>query len=96
MAENRWAQEPSCRLTVNDPSRGMTDEELLDFYLSSSNGARQQFFATTGEAAELTGLSRRTIQSWVEEGRIRAIPVGRKLRIDVASLRKYLRQHLIP
>jgi excisionase family DNA binding protein len=68
----------------------MTDEELLELYLSLPKRERERRFISTAHTAELTGLSVRTIQLWIETGALRAVPVGRKYRVDVESLRKHL------
>jgi excisionase family DNA binding protein len=69
---------------------GMTEEEMLAFYLSLPKKARDERFVSTAGTAELAGLSVRTIQFWIESGALRAVPVGRKYRVDVDSLREYL------
>ena len=40
--------------------------------------------------AKITGVSMRTIQLWIECGNVRAIVIGKKYRIVVASLRAHL------
>ena len=67
-------------------------EELLSTYLSLSNEERKLRFLGTSEAARLTGLSRRTIQLWIEMGHIQAVPIGRRYQIDMTSLRLRLEQ----
>ena len=69
---------------------GPTDEELLRLYLKLPKKERSQFFADTARAAELTDLSQRTIQFWIESGAIRAIPIGKKYQIYLESLSDYL------
>ncbi len=68
----------------------MTDEELLELYLSLPKREREARFISTAQTAELAGLSVRTIQLWIESGALRAVAVGRKYRVDIASLREYL------
>ena len=55
-----------------------TDGELLSLYLSSPPAHREKTFITTAQAAEMTGVSMRTIQLWIESGAVRAIVIGRK------------------
>lgn len=69
----------------------VTDEELLELYLTLPKGKREERFADTARAAEMAGLSVRTIQLWVESGAVRAVTVGRKYRVDLQSLRDYLK-----
>jgi len=69
----------------------LTDEDLLELYLSLPTVLRNERFANTARTAEITGLSVRTIQFWIETGAIRGIAVGRKRWIDLDSLRNYLK-----
>jgi len=69
---------------------GQDPAELLDIYLSLSVAEREGRFVGTTIAAERVGLSRRTIESWVDEGHIRAIRVGKKYQVDLESLRDYI------
>lgn len=39
------------------------------------------------EAAELLGVSERTVRRWIAAGRLAVIRVGRTVRVDVAALR---------
>ena len=72
----------------------LTDEELLELFLSLPNKQREQRFADTRRTADLTGLSVRTIQLWIETGAIRAIVVGKKYRADLDSLREHLNRQM--
>lgn len=64
----------------------LTNEELLKLYLSLPKRERDERFIDTARAAEITGLTRRTIQLWIEVGAVRAIHVGKKYEIEVGSL----------
>jgi len=66
-------------------------EDLLSLYLSLPEEKRQQKFANTSEAARMVGLSRRTIQLWIEGGLIAATKIGRKYQVSLDSLRAYLK-----
>ena len=68
-----------------------TEEDMLDEYLKLSKQQRQDRFMGTASAAEFTGLSIRTIQSWIESGRVRAFALGKKYQLDVTSLKEYLK-----
>ncbi len=68
----------------------LTDRELLDLYLSLPPTARDEKFVDTAQAAEITGVSIRTIQLWIENGAVRAIVIGRKYRVVLDSLRAHL------
>jgi excisionase family DNA binding protein len=69
----------------------ITDEELLDRYISLSEKERVEEFLTTEHAAEIAGMSQRTIQLWVDVGDLRAIFLGRKCRVHRDSLMAYLK-----
>jgi excisionase family DNA binding protein len=68
----------------------LSDAELLSVYLSLPAADRQGTFISTAQAAEITGVSMRTIQLWIECGSVRAIFIGRKYRIVLESLRAHL------
>ena len=72
----------------------LTEESLLDFYLLLPVQQRQERFVDTLRAAEITSLSVRTIQFWIECGRVDAVIIGRKYRVDLSSLRRYLKEQI--
>ena len=76
----------------NDSDNDSND--LLDVYLTLPHKQREQRFADTASAARITGLTQRTIQLWIEFGAIRAIPIGRKYKIDLESLKAYLKSRV--
>jgi excisionase family DNA binding protein len=69
-----------------------SDDELLDLFLAATEVQRLELFADTARAAQISGLSRRTIQVWIDSGAIRAIPIGKKYQVYLTSLVKYLSQ----
>lgn len=71
---------------------GPTDEDLLRLYLKLPKEERSNFFADTARAAELTDLSQRTIQFWIETGAIRAVSIGKKYQVYLKSLDDYLNE----
>lgn len=77
-------------LAVPAPQTEKTGEDLLNLFLSLPPKQRLHRFADTARAAEITGLTQRTIQMWIEFGSIRAVHVGRKYQIDLDSLKSYL------
>jgi excisionase family DNA binding protein len=80
---------------MTDPSRVVidsADDELLEWYLSLSEKQRDQEFLSTERAAEISGMSQRTIQHWVETGELSAIFLGRKCLVHHDSLRAYLKR----
>lgn len=66
------------------------NEELLEIYLSLPKERRDARFADTARAAELVGISQRTIQLWAEKDKIRAIYIGGKLKVDLNSVKAHL------
>jgi len=70
------------------------EEELLELYLSLPKKQREERFINTAHAAELTGLAVRTIQFWIENGTVRAVPIGKKYRVDLISLREHLKRQV--
>ncbi|MGH9768800.1 MAG: helix-turn-helix domain-containing protein [Blastocatellia bacterium] len=69
-------------------------ENLLEQYLSLPDDQREQKFPTTERAAKLTGMSRRTIQYWVEIRDIKAVFVGKICRVELDSLMTYLKRRV--
>jgi excisionase family DNA binding protein len=79
---------------MTDPTKvivNITDDKLLERYLSLSEKQREEEFLTTERAAEIAGMSQRTIQLWVDVGDLRAIFLGRKCRVHRDSLMEYLK-----
>jgi excisionase family DNA binding protein len=72
----------------------LTDAELLTLYLSLPPASREKVFINTAQASELTGLSMRTIQLWVECGTVRALVIGRKYKVVLKSLRAHLESQM--
>jgi excisionase family DNA binding protein len=72
----------------------LTDEELLELYLSLPPKRRAESFIDTAHAAEITGVSVRSIQLWIEIGAVRAIAVGGKYRVVLDSLKAYLKAQM--
>ena len=68
-----------------------TDPDLLTVYLGLSPAKRKELFVDTASAAERIGVSQRTIQAWIDAGMVRAVPIGRKFQVELASLLGYLR-----
>lgn len=77
-----------------EPSTCFTDEQLLEVYLGLPRKERDERFADTARAAEIVGLSQRTIQLWIEIGLIRAFFLGGKYKICLHSLKGYLKSRI--
>lgn len=76
------------------PDAFFDNKDLLEIYLTLPHKQREQRFVDTSAAAGITGLTQRTIQLWIEFGVIRAIPIGRKYKIDTESLIAYLKSRI--
>ncbi|HEY6331461.1 MAG TPA: helix-turn-helix domain-containing protein [Blastocatellia bacterium] len=75
------------------PDKSASEEDrLLDIYLSLSPALRAQRFADTSRAAQMAGVTPRAIQQWVAAGAVQACLVGKRYRVDLESLRKYLKR----
>ncbi len=64
--------------------------ELLDEWLSLSIAERTKLYADTALAAERAGVSRRTIQDWIAEGKVMALRVGKKYYVRLKSMESHL------
>ena len=83
------------KLAADQTRRAVTDSELLNTYLDMTEEEREQKFADTARSALVAGLSRRTIQFWIEIGLLQAIRVGnRKYKVSQESLRECLHKLL--
>lgn len=82
------------RSTSQTASIAPLEEDLLELYLTLPKEQREKRFSDTARAAEITGLSIRTIQFWIESGLVQAVNVGRKYRVDLLSLREHLKRQI--
>jgi excisionase family DNA binding protein len=64
---------------------------LLSRWLSLSNESRSKEFADTSRAAEIAGVSKRTVRDWIAAGHIRSVRIGKKHEILRESLIAYLK-----
>ncbi len=64
--------------------------KLLALWLSFSQTERERKFTDTRVAAELVGVSQRTIRFWIESGSIQAIRIAEKYHIDKQSLQLFV------
>ena len=72
-------------ITKNLPTR------LLNRWLSLSEERRKEEFIDTAGASRVTGVSQRTIQRWIVQRKIGAVPIGGRHQVDLRSLRRYLK-----
>jgi excisionase family DNA binding protein len=71
-----------------------TNDDLWRQYIALPTGQREQVFLSTARAAKRVGVSSRTIQLWIEGGKIKAIAVGRKYKVHFGSLLAYIETHI--
>lgn len=69
-----------------------SDIALLDLFLSLDKAERREQFACTLRTAEMVGVSRRTIQLWIESGQIQAARISKRYQVHLPSLHEYLNQ----
>lgn len=67
---------------------------LLKIYTSLSPKERVAKFAGSERAAEIAGVSQRTIANWINEGKIDAIFVASRHQIWLDSLHTHLEVHV--
>ena len=67
-----------------------SERDLLKLFLSLPKRERLLRFADTARTAEMVGMSRRTIQLWIEIGQIKAVRVGSRYQVLVDSVHGYL------
>jgi excisionase family DNA binding protein len=70
---------------TKDPER-----ELLNRWLSMPTEKRKREFVGTARAAEIAGVSRRTILDWIQAGLIFSVRIGKKHQVRLKSLKTYL------
>jgi excisionase family DNA binding protein len=71
-----------------------TDDQLLDAYLTMPTKQRDRRFVDTASAAEMAGISQRTIELWIEAGDLRAVLIGKKYKVSIDSLVIYLKKQV--
>lgn|SRR5262249_2509247 len=69
-----------------------SDDELLQSYLDLPAEERDARFADVSRAAQIVGLSPRTIQRWAKHRHIQAIFIAERYRIEIESLCNYIKQ----
>lgn len=68
-------------------------ENPLDLYFRLSDFERQEYFLDTSDIARKFSLSQRTVQHWISQELIYAVPVGKKkYKVDLRSVKAFLRQ----
>ncbi len=67
-----------------------SERELINIWLSTSREERKQKFAGTARAAEIAGVSQRTVQFWIDSGYLASLRIGKKYQIYLPSLIEHL------
>ncbi len=71
-----------------------SDTALLNLFLSLDKNERRKHFACTLRTSEIVGVSRRTIQLWIELGQIQAVRVSKRYQVHLASVHEYLNESM--
>jgi excisionase family DNA binding protein len=79
------------RAAAQAQTPAFTVSAMLDLYLATPDKQRDEQFVSTARAAEIAGLSQRTIEFWIDSGALFAIRIGKNYRVSRDSLREYLR-----
>ena len=77
-------------IRASETAIGSLGVDLLRHYLSLPENQREQEFLSTSRAAKRVGVSARTIQLWIEHGKIKAISIGRNYKVHLGSLLAYI------
>jgi hypothetical protein len=70
------------------------DLDLLDLWFSMSPDERNQEFADTARAAEMAGVSRRTLLDWINAGHLLSLQIGKRHHVFLRSLKAHVRKTL--
>jgi excisionase family DNA binding protein len=63
--------------------------------MSSQPGNLEETFLTVAEVAELLKLNQQTVRNWIDQGRLPALRVGRRVRIRRSDLERVLEESSI-
>lgn len=66
-------------------------QSLVNYYLRLDPIERRRVFVNTREAARFVGVSQRTLQSWIIEGKVEAVRVGGRYMVLCDSLERFVR-----
>jgi len=76
---------------IEFPSRVKSAQgRLLKYWLSLSQEIRREEFADTRRAADIAGVSSRTMRNWIDAGFVCSLRIGKKHQISVNSLKRYM------
>ena len=69
----------------------MSERNLVDHYLELDPVERRRTFLSTREAARNIGVAQRTLQNWINEGKIDALRVGGRYVVPLARVEAFIR-----
>jgi excisionase family DNA binding protein len=67
-------------------------KDLVEMFLSTGAEGDKADFVDTAGAARMLRVSRRTVQAWIDEDRVKAVRVGKKYWLYVPSIRECLKR----
>jgi hypothetical protein len=73
-------------------SSGQSQPALIDYYFELSDSQRKKYFLDTYDLAKKYGIAQRTVQEWINLGRIEAVLVGKKYKVYLPSFESHIRQ----
>ena len=80
-------------LPALSPKTATSQESPLTVYLRLPESERKARFLDTLDIAQKFGLAQRTVQNWINQHLIAAVPLGKKkYKVDVQSVEAYLRR----
>ena len=79
---------------MSHPHSGPTisQEELLQLFLTTRGKGREAEFITVADAAEMVGCTHNAILKWISEGKIEAVKVGGRFQIWRPTLNDHLHE----
>jgi len=80
------------RAEAQAQSTALTASELLNLYLATPPKPREEQFVSTARAAEIAGVSQRTIQLWIDCGDLSAIRIRECYKVSRDSFREFLEE----
>lgn len=71
-----------------------SEREMAEIWLSMSREERREKFAGTARAAEIAGVSQRTVQFWIDSGYLVSLRIGKNYQIYLPLLVEHLFPHI--
>ncbi len=84
----------NARLAMQAAAVRRTDERILkeafERYWSLPRSERQKEYLSTFDAAQYFDVPQRTLQSWIDLGYVRVLPIGRRNLVELASIKTFI------